>query len=306
MMVPFNVQMLTMGSIREDPPLSSSSARTDTYMSAGVSSLGSPLQREPSPFEKLYLTDLVRQNIDLQNPLGRQLHLKTAKNLNILAEKGARGPFFGYTGLESPTWTLYTTAIPNGTVLGLTYWGAPHWAGNGNDHYYSWPWQNSKTFKTCAWESMAWNSPNGLVAMTFPACYAVEFWNPKYNQKHAEGVEDIRSERLLVVGPAYLRQYTPLSSGSELCPINRSRVETMIALLVPERFMNCIIKRGVKIDVGMTFLRCLQNLTENERAIELGGQTYCLSVEMVLAEDELTEEMAASPPSSDTAMNLSS
>ena len=83
-----------------------------------------------------------------------------------------------------------------------------------------------------------------------------------------------------------------------------SWVNTMIALLVPERFMNCIIQRGVKIDVGMTFLRCLQNLSENERAIELGGQTYCLSMEMVLAEAELLQEMAASPPCSDTAMNL--
>ena len=143
--------------------------------------------------------------------------------------------------------------------------------------------------------------------MTFPACYGVEFWNPQYNQKHGEGVVDYRSERIFVVAPAHLRRYTPMSSGSELSPINEpGRVNTMIALLVPERFMNSIIKRGVTIDVGMSFLRCLQNLTENERAIELGGQTYCLSVEMVLAEAELTEEMAASPPSSGTAMNLAS
>ena len=98
-----------------------------------------------------------------------------------------------------------------------------------------------------------------------------------------------------------------MSSGSELSPINEpGKVNTMIALLVPERFMNCMSWCGAKLDVGMSFLKCLKSLGENECAIELGGQTYSLSMEMVYAQ---AEDMAASacPPISGTASsNLAS
>ena len=42
-----------------------------------------------------------------------------------------------------------------------------------------------------------------------------------------------------------------------------SWVNTMIALLVPEGFLNCMTWRGAKLDVGMSFLKCLKELGEN-------------------------------------------
>ena len=61
----------------------------------------------------------------------------------------------------------------------------------------------------------------------------------------------------------------------------------MISILVPARFKDLITYHdGVKIDVGTTMLKIYRQLgLQNEYAIELGGQTFSLSMELHLAKE---------------------
>ena len=64
-------------------------------------------------------------------------------------------------------------------------------------------------------------------------------------------------------------------------------MEVMIAILVPARFKDLITSHdGVKIDVGTTMLKIYRQLgLQDEYAIELGGQTFSLSMELHLAKE---------------------
>eukprot|EP00959_Pyramimonas_sp_CCMP1952_P380541 7972566-Pyramimonas_sp.AAC.1 len=68
----------------------------------------------------------------------------------------------------------------------------------------------------------------------------------------------------------------------------------MVAMLVPSRFRSCVAWMGDAIDVGLTMLNVISNLEESEIAIELGGQTFAMSKEIVLAH---VEKDAAMPTS---------
>ena len=67
-------------------------------------------------------------------------------------------------------------------------------------------------------------------------------------------------------------------------------------MLVPERFMEFVVWRGVKLDFGMTILRVTQKMDKYERAIELGGQTFAMSMELHYAREEVVTNEHVWPP----------
>ena len=97
-----------------------------------------------------------------------------------------------------------------------------------------------------------------------------------------------------MIAPAYFRRYVPIGSGREYSEFN-SRVQVMIAILVPARFKDSIAYRdGIQIDAGMTMLMIYQQLhVQDEYALELGGQTYALSMEIHYAREEVLETYKA-------------
>ena len=250
--------------------------------------------RDALTFRKLVLTDLQEHVPFIENDAQMALHAVIHSNLKTLCDLGACGPFYRVSGLETESYPLYPTCLM-GRSIGLTYWGSPHW-GRPDDRG-AFPFQDSQTFKTNAWESMSWNSPNGVVAMTFPQVYGVEFYHPAYN-KFAYRDDDNRCERILTVAKGYFREYTPMVSGSELQEIHGG--DTMVSFLIPERFMHCITWRGARLDFGMTCLNCLNVLEDNEFAIELGGQTFALSMEICRAKQERDTIASSWPPVSRT------
>ena len=62
----------------------------------------------------------------------------------------------------------------------------------------------------------------------------------------------------------------------------------MVAMLVPQKLSQCVVWRGHQVDVGMTLIHIMNNLQDQERALDLGGQQYGLSYEMHLAWQELS------------------
>eukprot|EP00959_Pyramimonas_sp_CCMP1952_P469165 9494465-Pyramimonas_sp.AAC.1 len=57
-------------------------------------------------------------------------------------------------------------------------------------------------------------------------------------------------------------------------------------MLVPSRFRDDIVWKGDQVDIGQTMLNVLPRLADTELAIELGGQSFNLAYEMVLARSE--------------------
>ena len=172
--------------------------------------------------------------------------------------------------------------------------GSPHW--ESSDHRRHFRFKASSQFKTNAFESMAWGSPFAMVCMTFLECYRTEFYHPKFNRHYGSEVDN-RCERALIVCQGYFSKYKPMTSGNELCVIDQGRgCCTMIAMLVPERFMECVVWRGVKLDFGMTILRVMQAMDKFERAIELGGQTFAMSMELHYAHEEVATNEHVWPP----------
>ena len=62
----------------------------------------------------------------------------------------------------------------------------------------------------------------------------------------------------------------------------------MVGLLVPSRFRHLVVYRDHELDVGMTMLNTLEHLAEGEYAMELGGQSFELGLEIHLARQERT------------------
>ena len=93
---------------------------------------------------------------------------------------------------------------------------------------------------------------------------------------------DTRVKRSLVVAEGFFREYRPLRSGMEFQYI-RAEGAVMVAMLVPGEFKYCVVWKDDQVDVGLTMLNMMYNLKESEFAIELGGQSFGLAYEMVLA-----------------------
>ena len=128
---------------------------------------------------------------------------------------------------------------------------------------------------------MSWLSPQALVVMTFHQKYKVEFWNPGFNN----GSYNRDPSRQLICSRTFFRKYRPTASGTQhhyLSEVDR----VMVGLLVPSRFRHLVVYRDHKLDVGMTMLNTLEHLAESEYAMELGGQSFELGLEIHLARQE--------------------
>lgn len=176
--------------------------------------------------------------------------------------------------------------LPTNTEIGLLCWGSPHFNASACSGAHHGSMKSGASYKTEAFESMAWMAPRGFVIMTFPDKYRVEFYQPQYdtNAEH----------RILMVARAHVRSYLPMtSSNGYRYPITDTDAErVMVAMLVPPRFLHCVsyirgTVGGGKVDFGMTCLRVLRSLTPSERGVALG--CYDLSCEMEIA-------LAASTP----------
>ena len=55
----------------------------------------------------------------------------------------------------------------------------------------------------------------------------------------------------------------------------------MVAMLVPSRFADCLHVHGPTLDLGITLLQVIRRLQADEFAVELGGHTFPLSMELV-------------------------
>ena len=237
------------------------------------------------PFRKLILTEL-----DYPTSPGQdadeatiKLYEDTNSHLKILCDQGATC-LYGISGFSGSKGTTYNLAN-GGKPLGLVFWGSPHWGG---DDCSPDGMTNSSQFKTNAFESMSWLSPQALVLMTFHQQYKVEFWNPGFNSPGFNNGSDNRDpSRQLICSPTFFRKYRPTASGTQhhyLCEVDR----VMVGLLVPSRFRHLVVYRDHELDVGMTMLNTLEHLAEGEYAMELGGQSFELGLEIHLARQERT------------------
>ena len=135
--------------------------------------------------------------------------------------------------------------------------------------------------------------------MTFKEKYRTEFWGPTYNQDFKSGKTDYRCNRELRVVEGFFRQYSPVGSGAMFQRLNVEQ-KTMVGLLVPHRFRDAVTYRGEQCDVGVTMYKVLQLISSQgpEYAVEVGGQTFELGYEMVLAKQELDTLSSQWPPAS--------
>ena len=257
------------------------------------------------PYTRLILTDLEQQQkptismfgpasvnqdgeLEPKEPWSEQaqkLYDTTNRNTKLLCDLGAAGPFFKISGFSGNRFLPFDHfAKMWGYKLGLVFWGSLHWGSQTDETTQGF--KDSDQFKTNAWESMSWLAGSACIMMTFHACYKVDFWSPRYNTDCKKGVPDTRETRQLVVAPAYFRKYTPIGSGRNYSELH-GNLEVMISILVPARFKDLITYRdGVKIDVGTTMLKIYRQLgLQDEYAIELGGQTFALSMELHLAKE---------------------
>ena len=149
--------------------------------------------------------------------------------------------------------------------LRVLWWGSPHpGPSSSRAHVESHGRASCSTaFKTNAFHSMAWTC-SGLVAMCFPDKYKVEFRQPRSLRS---------SNRQLIVALAFCREYVPMCSGNdERYAIPSAAIDrTMIAMLLPsEDRMRVIYRDNGAVDIGMTLLNYVDNLTDDEYAVALG------------------------------------
>ena len=159
--------------------------------------------------------------------------------------------------------------------LRLLIWGSPHPNPSCNDGVIHGSKAVSAQYKTQAFESMAWLCPTGVVAMTFPAKYEVEFYQPCSDPTAAN--------RVLVCCRMHSRSYVPMASSNGLrytIP-DTSIDDVMVALLVPPSFMRCLAFAKDRLDFGWTMRNVLELIGEDEYGCALG--VYDCSLEMELA-----------------------
>ena len=164
-------------------------------------------------------------------------------------------------------------------TLRLLFWGAPHpnpSKCNGSHHGSM---ATAAKYKTEAFESMAWLCPTGLVAMTFPAKYKVEFYHPRN--------DTTATARILICTNMSARSYVPMASSNGLrYRIPQADVEdTMVSMLVPPAMWHCVTfdEAGCLI-FGQTLRKALATLDDDEFGCALG--VYDCSLEAELLADE--------------------
>lgn len=252
------------------------------------STFQNPVRRQPLPYSQIILTDLVAPAQNTQDETWSLLH----RYLTSLHSGGASGPTYGISGFRfqtTPQCTDYATlAERGGFKVGVAYWGSPDWSRHCIPRYFD---HNpipdttaSDEFKTNAWESMRWLSRDSFNCITFSPKDKVEFYPPQW--KRQDEIEDFPTGRQLIVGEGYFRRYVPLMSGGQRHPISLKREPTFVAMLVPTRFRECLHYTQERLDFGKTLLAVLNKLAPEERAIELGGQTFSLTYEIHLAKME--------------------
>ena len=202
-------------------------------------------------------------------------------NIRALEKEGAltnQGlPFVGVSGFPNDEGTQNIVnpreLDPNG-ILQLLWWGAPHNNPSSGSTFRHGSTATGHQHKSNAFESMKWLCPQGTLIITFPDKYDVEFWHPR-----ADGMD---SERVLICGRMHSRQYIPMTSGNgRRFKIPEADLEnTMIALQVAPRHMNCIVWEDTKIDFGATVRRILGTFELGDFAVALG--VYDCSLEMEL------------------------
>ena len=127
---------------------------------------------------------------------------------------------------------------------------------------------------------MAWTC-QGLVAMCFPDKYKVDFRQPRSFDS---------DDRQLIVAVAFCREYVPMCSGNEerYAIADAAIDRTMIAMLVPNEGRHCVIYRDTgAVDIGMTLLKYVDNLTDDEYAVALGCYDCSMERELLLAAAEI-------------------
>ena len=122
---------------------------------------------------------------------------------------------------------------------------------------------------------MAWLCPTGVVAMTFPCKYAVEFYQPRWDTAAAH--------RVLVVAPIKVNAYIPMASndGLRFTVPDAGIEDTMVALLLPVRFMACLEWEDHRLVFGRSMRKVLDSLLETEFAVALGCYDCSLEVELL-------------------------
>ena len=241
------------------------------------------------PLVKLFFTDLLSGTRDCtvdhnqhtkwtSEELHKTLVAKTAENVEKLHAAGAVGPLFGISGFETQSTEEREGKRDFGKLLasnlewGLVFWGSPHFADSNWDLCHGCKeTTTSEDFKSSSFESMAYLAPRAFIMMTFSAKYKLEFWHPLYNKSKG---------RHLVITKGYARQYRPIGSGRNYRCLAQT---TMVAMLVPYKLMKCIEYFDDGMDIGKTLLNIVDQLGPSERAIELGGQDFSMSAEILLS-----------------------
>ena len=228
------------------------------------------------PLSKLYLTDYdeprrPEPDDHLQVPPNTRLaSTAAAENVATLKALGAKGPFYKISGFETKDEAPgdikdFRKLLEEPNIMSLVIWGSPHYSWQGNERQSVF--KDSAHFKTCSFESIAWLAPTALTAMTFGSDYEVEFYHPYCNKSHYP--------RQLIVAELHTRCYAPIASGAWELRACEGHT-TMVAMLVPERYRHCLTYESHKLDLGATCAKVLMCMSENECAIELGGQTFSL------------------------------
>ena len=258
-------------------------------MNADDRTLGSlTAERDLLLLNKLYFTDLINASVDAtpagdddeHDDLNRQLVYRVTVNSQRLQAAGATGPVYGVSGFEtSPEderkgFRQFPKLLHSGLEFGLVYWGSPHFADYDTDKCHGGSFKEDPSqFKTNCFESIAWLAPRAFVMITFDAKYKLEFWHPLY--KKSDG-------RDLIVTKAYTRGYRPTASGRHFARLGGHT--TMVAMLVPYNMRGLVTyKDDVGCDIGITLFNIIKHLGCNQRAIELGGQDFGLSREIMIA-----------------------
>ena len=122
---------------------------------------------------------------------------------------------------------------------------------------------------------MAWLCPQGVVAMTFPSKYDVEFYQPC--------ADPTASNRLLICGKMRSKEYIPMASSDGLRYVipNATKDDIMLAMLLPPTLLCCLAMDDDSIDFSATVHNILQSFTEDEFACALGVYDCSLEMELI-------------------------
>ena len=138
----------------------------------------------------------------------------------------------------------------------------------------------NKVYKSHAFYAMLWQT-RGVVLMTFPSKYEVEFPNPRS--------DPCLHGRVLLIDKAIFHLHRPLCGtphGIQLIEDGEGGC-TMVAIAFPRKYFRCIHvieddnPHFGGIDVTRTYLCLLNALLPNERAVVLGGYNFDMEAEAV-------------------------